>query len=94
MILTWTAADTNLLSNSISLYYSQGKDGPWEVIVSGYKNEGVYRWTVPTTLTGPVYLRLEAMDRAGNVGRMELPSPVAVEVSKQRVKVIGVGPGQ
>jgi hypothetical protein len=94
MILTWTAADTNLLSNSISLYYSQGKDGPWEVIVSGYKNEGVYRWTVPTTLTGPVYLRLEAMDRAGNVGRMELPSPVAIDVGKQRVKVIGVGPGQ
>jgi hypothetical protein len=94
MIMSWTAADTNLLSNSISIYYSLSKDGPWEVIVSGYKNEGVYRWTVPNTLTGPVYLRLEAMDRAGNVGRMELPTPVAIEVGKQRVKVIGVGPGQ
>lgn len=94
MILNWTAADTNLLSNSISLYYSPAKDGPWEMIVSGYKNEGVYRWTVPTNLTGSVYLRLEAMDRAGNVGRMELPTPVAVDAGKQRVKVIGVGPGQ
>lgn len=94
MILSWTAADTNLLSNSISLYWSLKKDGPWEVITSGYKNEGVYRWTVPTDLAGPVYLRLEAMDRAGNVGRMELPSPVAIDVGKQRVKVIGVAPGQ
>ena len=45
-------------------------------------------------LTGPVYLRVEAADRAGNVGRYELPTPVALEVGKQRVKVIGVGPAQ
>ncbi len=94
MILNWTAADTNLLSNSINLYYSRKKEGPWEVIVSGYKNEGVYRWTLPAKLTGPIYLRLEAMDRAGNIGRVELPDPVPIDPGKQRVKVIGVGPGQ
>jgi len=94
MILTWTASDTNLLGNSINLYYASKADGPWNVIVSGYKNEGVYRWMVPANLTGPIYLRVEAMDRAGNVGRMELPTPVSVETGKQRVKVIGVGPGR
>ena len=46
------------------------------MIVSGYKNEGVYRWSMPTGLTGSIYLRVEATD-AGNVGRMELPSPIA-----------------
>jgi hypothetical protein len=93
LVVTWTAADTNLLSNSISLYYAMKPTGPWEVIVSGYKNEGVYRWTPPTELKGPVYLRLEAIDRAGNIGRIELPTPVALELGKQRVKVVGVGPG-
>jgi hypothetical protein len=94
VMLTWTAADTNLLSNSINLYYAPKLEGPWNVIVSGYKNEGVYKWTLPAGLNGPVYLRLEAMDRAGNVGRVESTTPVALEVGKQRVKVIGVGPGQ
>lgn len=94
VVLTWTAADTNLLSNSINLYYAAKLDGPWNVIVSGYKNEGVYKWTLPAGLNGPVYLRLEAMDRAGNVGRVESTTPVTLEVGKQRVKVIGVGPGQ
>ena len=94
MILTWTASDTNLLGNSINLYYASKADGPWNVIVSGYKNEGVYRWALPANLAGPIYLRVEAMDRAGNVGRMELPTPVAIESGKQRVKVIGVGPGR
>jgi hypothetical protein len=91
MIIGWTAEDKNLLSNAINLYYAAKADGPWEVIVSGYKNEGVYRWALPTGLTGPVHLRVEATDRAGNVGRYDLPTPVALEASKQRVKVIGVG---
>jgi hypothetical protein len=94
MILNWTASDKNLLSNAINLYWSLKPEGPWNVIVSGYKNEGVYRWTLPASLNGPVYLRLEAMDRAGNIGRVELPSPVELALGKQRVKVIGVGPGQ
>jgi hypothetical protein len=94
MVISWTASDKNLMGNSINLYYATKPEGPWEVIVSGYKNEGAYRWTLPTTLTGPVYLRAEASDRAGNTGRCDLPTPVALESGKQRVKVIGVGPGQ
>lgn len=94
MTLSWTASDANLLSNAISLYYATRPDGPWEVIVAGYKNEGVYRWALPTGMTGPVYLRLEATDRAGNVGRAELPTPVALDAGKQRVKVLDVGPGR
>jgi len=94
MVIGWTASDKNLLGNSISLYYAQKPDGPWKVIVTGYKNEGLYRWALPTTLNGQVYLRVEASDKAGNVGRYDLPTPVALESGKQRVKVIGVGPGQ
>ncbi|HEX3150469.1 MAG TPA: hypothetical protein VHR66_20490 [Gemmataceae bacterium] len=94
MTIGWTAADENLLSNSISLYYAPKPAGPWEVIVTGYKNTGEYKWAVPAGLAGPVYLRVEATDRAGNIGRYESPTPVALEVGKQRVKVIGVGPAQ
>jgi hypothetical protein len=94
LIINWTASDENLLSNSINLYYAPKPAGPWEVIASGYKNTGEYKWALPQGLTGPVYLRVEASDRAGNVGRYELPTPVALEAGKQRVKVIGVGPGQ
>ncbi|MBO0699574.1 MAG: hypothetical protein J2P46_14355, partial [Zavarzinella sp.] len=94
MVLTWEASDKNLLSNAISLYYAARPEGPWELIVHAYKNTGVYRWDLPTGLAGPVYLRLEAADKAGNVGRYELPTPVALETGKQRVKVIGVGPAK
>jgi hypothetical protein len=94
MVITWEASDKHLLSNAINLYYAAKPEGPWEVIVHGYKNTGAYRWDLPTTLAGPIYLRLEAADKAGNVGRYDLPTPVALETGKQRVKVIGVGPAK
>jgi hypothetical protein len=94
LVVGWTAADDNLVSNSINLYYAPKPAGPWEVIVTGYKNTGEYKWALPAGLTGPVYLRVEASDRAGNVGRYESPTPVSLEAGKQRVKVIGVGPAQ
>ena len=94
MSVGWTASDDNLLGNSINLYYAPKPAGPWEVIVTGYKNTGEYKWALPPGLVGPVHLRVEAADRAGNVGRYELPTPVSLESGKQRVKVLGVGPGQ
>ena len=53
MIIGWTASDKHLLGNSINLYYSDKPEGPWEVIVSGYKNEGVYRWALPADVDWP-----------------------------------------
>lgn len=94
VLLSWTATDKNLLSNSINLYYTTRPNGPWEVIVHGYKNEGVYRWAVPTGLTGPIYVRVEAADKAGNVGTHDLATPLELENGKQRVKVIGISAGK
>ena len=95
MLIAWTASDKHLLTNSINLSYATQPAGPWVVIVSGYKNDGLYRWTMPTALVGNVYLRLEASDRAGNIGRHDLGTPVVLEApSKQRVKVMSVGPAK
>lgn len=94
MLITWTATDKYLQTNSINLHYATSAEGPWQVIVTGYKNAGTYKWAMPTGLTGAVYLRLEASDKAGNVGRCDLTTPVALETGKARVKVIGVGPAK
>jgi hypothetical protein len=94
MLISWTASDKHLVSNSINLHYATRPEGPWEVIVTGYKNEGTYKWAMPTGLTGSIYVRLEATDKAGNVGRCDLTTPVTLESGKARVKVIEVGPAK
>jgi hypothetical protein len=37
------------------------------------------------------YVRVEAVDRAGNVGGDETRKPVIVDLSQPKVQVIGVG---
>lgn len=94
LLITWTARDQNLLGNAIRLYYATKPEGPWEVVVNGYKNEGVYRWSMPPGIGDKVYLRLEAQDRAGNIGRAELREAFPLDSGKQRVKIISVGPAK
>jgi hypothetical protein len=91
LLILWTAHDKNLASDSIALSYATQPGGPWQPIVTGHKNEGVYRWTLPPDIGGQVYLRLEVSDRAGNVGRAELQQPVMLDAAKPRVKVLAIG---
>src|SRR5262249_25879878 len=76
LLILWTAHDKNLTENSINLSYATRPDGPWMPVVSGCKNEGVYRWALPVGAGPQVYLRLEASDKAGNVARTDLKQPV------------------
>jgi hypothetical protein len=92
LLILWTAHDKNLAPDSVALAYATQPGGPWQPIVTGHKNEGVYRWALPPDVGGQVYLRLEVSDRAGNVGRAELQQPVVLDAGKPRVKVLAIGP--
>lgn len=92
MTIQWLATDKNLVSDSISLKYADRPDGPWLPIATNLRNEGTYRWLIPAGVGAEVYLRLEAHDRAGNLGRNELRDPVVMPQPK--VKVLGVGPAR
>jgi len=93
LLVLWTAHDKNLAPDSIALSYATQPGGPWQPIVTGHKNEGVHRWTLPPDIGGQVYLRLEVSDRAGNVGRAELQQPVMLDAGKPRVRVLAIGQG-
>jgi hypothetical protein len=90
--LQWTAQDKNLVHDSIGLYYKTKNDTQWKPITSRIRNEGAFRWTVPQGIGAEVYLMVEARDRAGNVGRCELPDPI--NLPQPKVTVLGVGPVQ
>ena len=92
MTIQWMAHDKNLISDSITIKYADRPDGPWMPIATNLRNEGSYRWLIPAGIGSEVYLRLEASDRAGNLGRSELRDPVAMPQPK--VKVLGIGPAR
>jgi hypothetical protein len=66
--LTWSASDKNLAPHPISLYYAPNEIGPWTAIVRDLDNAGRYAWQPPPGLPPCCWMRVEALDAAGNVG--------------------------
>lgn len=91
LLISWSARDRNLGQTPIDLYYSAGREGPWEILARGLKNDGQYRWIVPADLGAQAFLRLAVTDQAGNTSYGETPQPVALDDgSRPRVRVTGV----
>jgi hypothetical protein len=94
VILTWSARDKNLVPDGVELSWAAQADGPWQSAAKGLKAEGTARWPVPKEAGGRLYLRLEAADRAGNVGRWEAREPLLLESVRPKARVLGVSAGK
>lgn len=92
LTVQWVVHDKNLAPDSIAIYHASRPDGPWLPIATGLRNEGSYRWLIPAGIGADVFLKLEATDRAGNVGRSILTEPVAMPQPK--VRVLNIGPSR
>jgi hypothetical protein len=91
LVINWSARDKNFGAEPIDLYYSVHREGPWQVIAKGLKNEGHYRWAVPTDAGAQAYVRVVATDRAGNTVHCDSAQPVALDdLSRPRGHVVGV----
>ena len=77
LILRWHAADNNLESRPIGLFYSSRAAGPWSAIATNLENTGEYAWRVERYVPTRFYLRIEARDIAGNLAAFQTRDPVA-----------------
>jgi hypothetical protein len=93
LTITYTVTDKNLAQQPITLSYAEKLDGPWVPIASQQENTGRFVWRIPETTPYQFYVRVEAADRAGNVGAAVTDKPVIVDLSQPKVQVISVGPG-
>ena len=78
--ITWQAGDANLADRPIGLYYSSRPNGPWNAAATSLDNTGRYSWRLQRHVPSQVYLRIEARDRAGNVGVHQLEQPISLSV--------------
>lgn len=90
-LITWTAADKNLKPLPIDLHYATSPQGPWQVVAKGLKNVGNYRWNAPGGLNGPVLVRMEVHDLAGNVTQCDSNQGSTVS-GPPKVRVLSVVP--
>jgi hypothetical protein len=96
LTITWKAKDDKgLRSQPIALFWAETREGDWHEIKKDLENREVYRWTLPSDLPWSIYIKVEAVDRAGNKDSYVTEKPVAVDlvVPKVRVFTIETVPG-
>lgn len=90
-IISWSATDDHLRDRPITISYSENKQD-WKVLKGELDNSGTF--TCPTKdLPFQFYVRVEAVDKAGNVGAAETAEMVRVDTSVPEVKGISVSVG-
>ena len=94
LTITWSARDKNLHKQPITLSYADQPTGPWRPIAQSLGNTGRYVWTMPSEKDMPFqfFVKVEAIDQAGNVGEAVTEQAVKVDLSQPRAKILNVGP--
>ena len=90
--LKWTAIDANLAAEPISIFVRGRTDSPWVAIAQNIKNDGAYRWTFPANVPPQIYMKLEVADLAGNVTKVETPTPILLDQTEPEATLVDVTP--
>jgi len=92
LVINYSVSDDFLTLRPITLGYSSHPDGPWIIMEDGLRNEGRYVWKVQPNVPDRVFLRIEAIDKAGNVGVHVLSQAIDVSGLVPRGTIHGVVP--
>ena len=92
LVINYSVSDTSLTLRPITLAYSGNPQGPWNLIEEGVRNEGRYVWKPQANVPDRIFLRIEANDKAGNVGVHILSQAIDVSGLIPRGTIHGVSP--
>ncbi|HEY3789024.1 MAG TPA: hypothetical protein VGL71_09225 [Urbifossiella sp.] len=105
--IAWECNDQNMLPNPVSLEYSVDKDAvQWKEIkyrlpagserpdsLGQKRYVNSYSWEVPETSLWKFYVRIRAVDQAGNTGNDQWKEEVIVDLDKPAAGITGVRGG-
>jgi hypothetical protein len=86
----WIASDKNLGPEPINLYYRTTANTPWKPMALKVKNAGIYQWPIIRDPAPQYFVRLEVIDRAGNVTTCETTNPTLVDRTEPDIHFQGV----
>jgi hypothetical protein len=89
----WSARDKNLGSQPIRLSYAEQKDGPWNTLADKLPNNGKHTWKMPEGVPYQFFLRVEAIDLAGNIGEATTQDRIKVDLSLPKAQIRAIEPG-
>ena len=87
---SWVLTDADLPEQSVMLSRAYSPTGPWEPISGWIENSGRYIWTLDQTIDRPIYIRLEARDLAGNLGKADSDQPMQIDLTRPSARILDV----
>jgi hypothetical protein len=91
-LIEFNGADDNMHDRPVTLSYSERPTGPWVTIASGLASSGKYAWKADPSLPKQVFLRAQAVDRAGNTQEHRLELPVSLRGIAPQGRIQGFRP--
>lgn len=86
----WTASDANLASEPVSIFYRTRPESSWQPVAQHIKNDGMCRWVLPRDIGGQVFLKVEVIDLAGNLTKVETPGPIMLDQTEPEATLVDV----
>ncbi len=87
LVIAYHCEDQYLVSRPITLSFSDSVSGPWTTIAAGLRNTGDYVWPADPQLPRQIYLRIDALDQASNVGGYVLDEPIDTQGLAPRARI-------
>ncbi len=94
LLISWVAEDKNIdrSDRCVTLSYAEEPHGTWTPFAKDIANDGSYSWKMDSTVPFQFYVRVEARDKAGNVGRADTVDRIKVDLNQPRANVNGIEP--
>jgi hypothetical protein len=92
LVMRYQCTDVNLTQRPITLSFGPTLSGPWSTIAAGLENEGAYVWPADPNLPRQIYIRIDALDLAGNIGTYILDTPIDIQGLAPRARIRGFNP--
>ncbi|MDO4549946.1 MAG: hypothetical protein Q4C96_01685 [Planctomycetia bacterium] len=90
--IRWDAYDLNFGAQCVVLSWSDSLEGKWIPLTpQALPNESVYTWRIPENLPGKIFVRVDAVDLAGNSTTL-VTGPVITDLSRPSAKIINAKP--
>jgi hypothetical protein len=96
LTITWQAVDKNLGREPITLSYAEDAQGQWIKIpgAEGIENSGRFVWRKGPGPPHKFLVRVEATDKAGNVGSAVTTKPTLFDLAQPKSVILGVEPAR
>jgi hypothetical protein len=94
LTVLWKATDKNFGPRPITISYAPQADGPWMPVAAHVENSGRCTCPLPAAMPHRFFVRLEAVDLAGNRGLVQPRTALLDDAAQPTASIVTVEPGE